>query len=892
MSGPGPWPRGGAWIIAGTSPGVDWQVAAAALAAAASVRVALVLVGPAPEAVRAELRKRVATWVDVRDGGSSPAPAQETGAREAGPREAGAREAGAREAGALVSALLTGHGLVLVASAVGFAAPVGRGGWTLTDLARGLGAPAIVVTGGPGAVEDTTLAVTALGAHGVATAVLTVGDDEGYADLPVPPAGRIPAVLPPDVAAVAWQWLDPMLRAGAGVPAPAHGKAHRRTPGRRRMLITLAGIAVVLVLAAAGLTIVGLGLSRTFIVQGIIPGSAEPVPEVTVAPRTAAPTRPSREACPRNAAGVTPARADAATVARVGAAWQRIEDWLAGHAPVTRRTLRAPAPAELVERTQRRMSVSFPADLVASLRRHDGATGAGAGAGFTLPPFFQLIGAGEIVAEWALTCQVLGNAPDSGVERWWDRGYVPFATFVGGGYLVVDRTTGGNGRVGEFDPEEGTRFEGWPGSLAELLEKTATALETGHPYENRYRPVVTAGALDWEIVRPGHYAGPVKSVRETVTAVVGGRLGYEDGLDVLTVAPAAEVDPVLAGMLFDGAARLLGRGWQPAELHRVVARRGDPAWAHLAVDAIAAHLRGFKVKNVDPRWRAQTDELGAKPWWGADNEYLTQVLRHRRTDRVTLIDAVLGVLRVFAVLPSIETLVPPPGQVAAPARTAGSEAMLTRVRALLAKAESTTFPAEAEAYSAKAQELISRHSLDEALIGAAGDTVVTPYARRIGLDHPYESEKASLLSAVAGANRCQVVWSPEFGFATLFGFDADLDAVDLLHASLLVQAHRAMARAEPPGGKAGRGRLKTFRQSFLVGYAVRIGERLGEAARAALAEADDRTALVPVLRSREVQVVEAREKAFPRTVRGRGFRVDNEEGWESGRDAADAATLS
>jgi hypothetical protein len=382
----------------------------------------------------------------------------------------------------------------------------------------------------------------------------------------------------------------------------------------------------------------------------------------------------------------------------------------------------------------------------------------------------------------------------------------------------------------------------------------------------------------------------VTSVRETVTAAVGGRTGYEDALDRLTVAPAAEVDPVLTGMLFDTAARLLRGGWQPAELHRVIARRGDPARAHLIVDAVAAYLRGFKPRAVDPRWRAQAEDLGAKVWWKGDDSYLQQVTQHRRADRVTLIDAVLTTLTVLATLPPIEVLIPPPGQVARPARAPKSEALLARVRALLAKAESTTFPAEAETYSAKAQELISRHSLDEALLGAT-DTAVTPYARRIGLDHPYESEKASLLDAVAGANRCHTVWSPEFGFATVFGFDADLDAVDLLHASLLVQAHRAMARAEPRGAD-GKKRLKAFRQSFLIGYAVRIGERLAEADRAALADSGDTEALLPVLRSRDVQVIEARDRAFPRTVRGRGLRVGSEEGWESGRSAADAATLT
>ncbi|MEU8228688.1 DUF2786 domain-containing protein [Actinoplanes sp. NPDC048967] len=382
----------------------------------------------------------------------------------------------------------------------------------------------------------------------------------------------------------------------------------------------------------------------------------------------------------------------------------------------------------------------------------------------------------------------------------------------------------------------------------------------------------------------------METVRETVGAIVGGRTGYEDGLDALTVAPAAEVDPALATALFDATARLWRGGWQPAELHRLVTRRGTGTQPLLIVDSVAAYLRGFRPKTVDERWRDQAAELDARPWWGDDADYLRQVTTHRRIDRVSLIDAVLSLVTLLNGLPPIEVLVPPPGQATPVRRAPGNDAKLERVRALLAKAEATTFPAEAEAYSAKAQELISRHSIDEALLAAGGESAVVPYARRIGVDHPYESEKASLLNSVARANRCHVVWSPEFGFATVFGFDADIDAVDLLHTSLLVQAHRAMARTEPRG-KAGRSRLKNFRQSFLVGYAVRIGERLAEASRAALDRTADPAALLPVLASRDVQVREARDRSFPSTTRGRGFRVASLEGWESGREAADEAKL-
>ncbi|MFD0517608.1 DUF2786 domain-containing protein [Paractinoplanes durhamensis] len=207
------------------------------------------------------------------------------------------------------------------------------------------------------------------------------------------------------------------------------------------------------------------------------------------------------------------------------------------------------------------------------------------------------------------------------------------------------------------------------------------------------------------------------------------------------------------------------------------------------------------------------------------------------------------------------------------------------MRALLAKAEGTDFPAEAEAFSAKAQELIAKHSI-ESVLTATPDAA--PLARRLGVDHPYESEKATLLDAVARANHCHTVWSPELAFSTVFGFDADIDAVEMLYTSLLVQANRAMARDEPAKGKA---RVKAFRRSFLVAYAHRIGERLEQATRHEIAR-HHTTDLLPVLHSRDLQVQEAVTRAFPRTVRARGSRVDSLEGWESGRAAADEAELA
>lgn len=409
------------------------------------------------------------------------------------------------------------------------------------------------------------------------------------------------------------------------------------------------------------------------------------------------------------------------------------------------------------------------------------------------------------------------------------------------------------------------------------------------------------------------------SARERIRAVLAGTVDYEAALDALTVTPPAEVDPALLAARDEAGARLWRGGWQPAELHRVVTRRGRPHQADLVTDAVAAYLRQFPRATVDGRWLAQADALGARVWWTDDATYVDELATRWRLDRVVVLDLVLDLLAILAALPPIEVLVPPPGTAAPPADRSGGVGssglgssgvgssridarLLDRVRALLAKAESTTFPAEAEAYTAKAQELVTRHSLDEALLAARGDATapVVPYARRIGVDHPHEREKASLLDAIARANRCHTVSSPELAFSTVFGFDSDIDAVDLLYTSLLVQAHRAMARAEPPGGRAGRSRLKAFRQSFLVAFAVRIDERLAGAAQLALAQATGRDGgnggtdpadLLPVLAARDEQIRETMRRVFPHTVRARASRVESHEGWESGRRAADRAAL-
>lgn len=225
--------------------------------------------------------------------------------------------------------------------------------------------------------------------------------------------------------------------------------------------------------------------------------------------------------------------------------------------------------------------------------------------------------------------------------------------------------------------------------------------------------------------------------------------------------------------------------------------------------------------------------------------------------------------------------------------------VLGRVRALLAKAESTQFPEEAEALTAKAQELMARHSIDAALAAAGADPGRrgSPERRRVVVPNPYVTAKVHLLSVVARANRCEAVWMKDEGVVFLFGYPVDLEAVELLFTSLLLQATTAALAAGAQVDAWGRSRTRSFRSSFLVSFAARIGERLEEAAQHAVDEAvaEDEGAgggaLLPVLADRAADVRAARDEAFPR-VRRTTTRVTNGAGWQAGRTAAERASLT
>jgi hypothetical protein len=387
---------------------------------------------------------------------------------------------------------------------------------------------------------------------------------------------------------------------------------------------------------------------------------------------------------------------------------------------------------------------------------------------------------------------------------------------------------------------------------------------------------------------------------------------FDDVVTVLAVGPsgpdgAALVDRALGRRLLDAVGDAWGRGWQPADLARVVEREHGRLVARLGVAAIVREARRYEPSQVPPRWRAQVDELdpgapgpaSAKADAPDDPDGSRWAVLGQGGDRPAALRVALRTLSFVARLPEVPRLGPAPGDASVSAVRAGAGSgavdgrMLHRVRGLLAKAESTTFPDEAEALTAKAQELMARHAIDAAVVEAERGQRASVSGRRVGVDDPYAAAKAMLIDAIATANRCRSVWSKGFGYATVFGDDRDLDAVELLYTSLLVQAARAMLTDEgtAPGARRAGGRTRSFRQSFLVAFATRIGVRL-RAAVDSVTESygDQRVNLLPVLADRRDAADAACDETFPH-VRATSISANDWHGWQAGNDAAEAAQL-
>jgi len=232
-----------------------------------------------------------------------------------------------------------------------------------------------------------------------------------------------------------------------------------------------------------------------------------------------------------------------------------------------------------------------------------------------------------------------------------------------------------------------------------------------------------------------------------------------------------------------------------------------------------------------------------------------------------------------------------------------SEAMAQKIKSLLTKAERSDFPEEAEAFSAKAAELMAKHAIDQAQVMAdEGKQFVDIEHRRYTVGSPYSADRMYLVAQVAEAlgGSAYFFKQPRDGsktrtnskdhntYAALVGFSSDLDSIESMLESLNKQMERARARAVSRENFWGMGDKKVWNSTFIRTYAFRIGDRLKEAYEAELAVATGGAAIV-LRDKRQLIEQELQERKIGKS--GKSSRQYNSRGAAAGRTAADSAVL-
>jgi hypothetical protein len=125
--------------------------------------------------------------------------------------------------------------------------------------------------------------------------------------------------------------------------------------------------------------------------------------------------------------------------------------------------------------------------------------------------------------------------------------------------------------------------------------------------------------------------------------------------------------------------------------------------------------------------------------------------------------------------------------------------ILSQVRALIAKADSTTYPAEAEAFREKAEQLMERFTIEMWMVEAANENSAArkPVGRLLGIDwlytHPFRDEVWQIFHATAYHTRCVVAtWHWDQGRIGVVGLEQDIDYFDLMFTHLLAEMGRRL----------------------------------------------------------------------------------------------------
>lgn len=216
------------------------------------------------------------------------------------------------------------------------------------------------------------------------------------------------------------------------------------------------------------------------------------------------------------------------------------------------------------------------------------------------------------------------------------------------------------------------------------------------------------------------------------------------------------------------------------------------------------------------------------------------------------------------------------------------------IKKLLAKAERTDSTAEADAFFAKAEELMLKYGL-EFLANERDEPVKElPTTLVIKVTGTYWREQVNLSAAVAAGFSCKVFYSstyegnthtkPNGARITLVGFPSDLEMASALFTSLNLNMALTCRSYVRTAVKTSYSSRHVLTRSFMSGFSSTVHSRLLATKRRVRDAAEP--SLLPVLASRESQVQD-----YMSTFRTRAARsAHRDHDYHAGRAGGDAAS--
>ncbi|MEU3265095.1 DUF2786 domain-containing protein [Streptomyces bacillaris] len=229
-----------------------------------------------------------------------------------------------------------------------------------------------------------------------------------------------------------------------------------------------------------------------------------------------------------------------------------------------------------------------------------------------------------------------------------------------------------------------------------------------------------------------------------------------------------------------------------------------------------------------------------------------------------------------------------------------NDPQLARVRAILAKAEDpAASPEEAQAYFAKAADLMAKYGIERAMLAEKAPETDKPSHRVIFIKGTYLLDRTFLLGAIVEALGGQSVrwrvYDRESGKYVqkfkMYGYESMLDRAEMLYTSLLLQAFNGMKQGRPQPGES----TTSYRKAWLNGFRYAVKRRLKQADEAAVAEADmalpDSSASTALVLAQREDTIRAIFTTHHPKIRPSAKRNLRGSGWRDGDLAGQRADL-